>query len=172
VIYYGDEIGMRYVPGLPEKEGSQLGTEARQGSRTPMQWDATPGAGFSTADPEALYLPIDPDPDRPDAAAQLADPDSLLHQVRRLIRLRRDTPALGTGGGVTVLHEGYPFVYRRGEHHLVVVNPRREPVELTLPEPIGPATGLLVRGAAVTGRLVSAAGFGYGVFRVEPPVAG
>ncbi|MDH6140522.1 MULTISPECIES: alpha-amylase family glycosyl hydrolase [Kitasatospora] len=168
VIYYGDEIGMRYVPGLPEKEGSQLGTEARQGSRTPMQWDAAPNAGFSTADPAALYLPIDPDPARPDAAAQRTDPDSLLQQVRRLIRLRRDTPALGTGGSVTVLHDGYPFVYRRGRHHLVVVNPRREPAELVPAEPVGPVTGLVVRGAAVTDRLIRADGYGYGVFRIEP----
>ncbi|MCC9307438.1 oligo-1,6-glucosidase [Kitasatospora sp. RB6PN24] len=167
VIYYGDEIGMRYVPGLPEKEGSQCGTEARQGSRTPMQWDAAPNAGFSSADPAALYLPVDPDPARPDAAAQRTDPDSLLQQVRRLIRLRRDTPELGTGGSVTVLHEGYPFVYRRGRHHLVVVNPRREPVELVPAEAVGPATGLVVRGAAVTDGLIRADGFGYGVFRIE-----
>ncbi|MFE9421353.1 alpha-amylase family glycosyl hydrolase [Kitasatospora sp. NPDC006697] len=164
VIYYGDEIGMRYLPGLPEKEGSQFGTEARQGSRTPMQWDGSPSAGFSTADPADFYLPLDPAPDRPDAAAQWADPDSLLHQVRRLVRLRRTTPALGTGAPVTVLGEGYPLVYRRGEHHLVVVNPRREPASFTLPEPVTAATGLAVRGVAVEGDRVRAEGFGYGIF--------
>jgi maltose alpha-D-glucosyltransferase/alpha-amylase len=60
VIYYGDEIGMRYLPGLPDKEGSQCDMQARQGSRTPMQWEDGPNAGFSTA--ADLYLPVDIDP--------------------------------------------------------------------------------------------------------------
>lgn len=42
-IYYGDEIGMRYADGLPDKEGSVLGPRCnRAGSHTPMQWDDTP----------------------------------------------------------------------------------------------------------------------------------
>lgn len=55
----GDEIGMRFIDGLPNKEGSLLPKGNRAGSRTPMQWDATPGAGFSTANPDQYYLPID-----------------------------------------------------------------------------------------------------------------
>ncbi|GAA1218342.1 alpha-amylase family glycosyl hydrolase [Kitasatospora nipponensis] len=166
VIYYGDEIGMRFVPGLPEKEGSQFGTEARQGSRTPMQWDDTPGAGFSTAPAEALYLPLDPDPDRPTVAGQLADPHSLLRQVRALIRLRRDTPELGTGGSVRVLGAGYPLVYLRGESHLVVVNPRREPAVLPLPQARADAAVLLASGVRLAEGAVRAAGFSYGIFRI------
>ena len=75
-IYYGDEIGMRYQPGLPDVEGSVIfpGYYNRAGCRTPMQWDDTANAGFSTAPPEALYLPIDPDPDRPTVAAQRCRP--------------------------------------------------------------------------------------------------
>ena len=66
-IYYGDEIGMRYLPGLPDVEGSICNPAYnRSGCRTPMQWDAGPNAGFSTADPARLYLPIDPDPAAPD----------------------------------------------------------------------------------------------------------
>jgi len=53
-IYYGDEIGMRYIEGLRSKEGGY----ARTGSRTPMQWDNSPNAGFSTASSEQLYLPM------------------------------------------------------------------------------------------------------------------
>ncbi|MGF1426841.1 alpha-amylase family glycosyl hydrolase [Kitasatospora sp. LaBMicrA B282] len=164
VIYYGDEIGMRYVPGLPDKEGSQFGSEARQGSRTPMQWDDTPGAGFSTAAPAAYYLPLDPAADRPSVAAQQADPDSLLHQVRRLVRLRRQVPALGTGAPVTVLSAGYPLAYLRGTTHLVVVNPRREPAELTLPQLTATAEPLLARGVRAAAGRVRAEGFGYGIF--------
>lgn len=162
VIYYGDEIGMRFVPGLPDKEGSQFGTEARQGSRTPMQWDASPGAGFSTSsDP---YLPLDPDPDRPDVTTQQADPSSLVHHVRRLIQLRRTTPALGAAGTVEVLHEGYPFVYVRGGTHLVIVNPRRMPAEFTFAKP---ARELLAQGVKLTDDQIQAAGFSYGIFALS-----
>jgi maltose alpha-D-glucosyltransferase/alpha-amylase len=98
-------------------------------------------------------------------AAQRADPDSLLHQVRRLVRLRRDTPELGTGSPVTVLSAGYPFVYRRGAGHLVVVNPRREPAELALPELPG-GEPLLVSGVDLVPGKLRAGGFSYGVFRV------
>ena len=55
-IYYGDEIGMRYMDGMPSKEGGY----DRTGSRTPMQWDHSANAGFSSAAPANLYLPIDP----------------------------------------------------------------------------------------------------------------
>ena len=168
VIYYGDEIGMRYVPGLPDKEGSQLDTEARQGSRSPMQWDGSPGAGFSTAPADRFYLPLDPDPARPDVAAQRADRDSLLHRVRELIELRRSTPALGSTAAVEVLHDGYPLVYTRGGTHLVVVNPRRDPVRYPLPAGFEAAAPLLAHGVRTAGREVHAEGFSYGVFTQSP----
>src|SRR5918999_1746437 len=142
-IYYGDEIGMRYISGLPDKEGSRLEpTNNRAGSRTPMQWAGPANAGFSPAPADRLYLPIDPDPNRPTVAAQRADEDSLLHQVRRLIALRKARPALGATGSVEVLNVGYPFVYVRGGDHLVVVNPRREPARATIPEIGGAPPGL------------------------------
>ncbi len=164
VVYYGDEIGMRYVPGLADKEGSQLDTEARQGSRTPMQWDDGPNAGFSTAPARELYLPVDPDPDRPNVAAALADPDSLLHQVRALIALRRATPALGTGARVEVLTDGYPFVYVRGGTHLVVVNGRAEPATADLSAFPGPYRPLIAHGVEIRDGVAVVEGFGYGVF--------
>jgi maltose alpha-D-glucosyltransferase/alpha-amylase len=162
-IYYGDEIGMRYLEDLPDKEGSILGpVNNRTGSRTPMQWDRSANAGFSTAPADRLYLPIDPDPDRPDVASQRADEGSLLNLVRRLIALRRATPALGTGGSVEVLHTGYPFVYTRGGSHLVVVNPRREPATAPLPPGADPRW-LEARGVTSAGGEVRADGFGYGI---------
>ncbi|HST66509.1 MAG TPA: alpha-amylase family glycosyl hydrolase, partial [Mycobacteriales bacterium] len=133
-IYYGDEIGMRYLPGLPDKEGSIYDPAYnRSGCRSPMQWDdARPNAGFSTAPAGELYLPQDPDPDRPTVAAQLGDPDSPLERLRRLIRLRRETPALRTAAATTVLAGGYPLVYLRGDDHMVVINPAREPRSVAL----------------------------------------
>ena len=124
-IYYGDEIGMRYVEGLPSLEGGYN----RTGSRTPMQWDASRSAGFSSADPDALYLPLDPDPCRPTVAAQQMDEGSLWHTVRRLIRFRRSVPALQNRGEIRFLRDGapgQPLVYLRragGETVLVAVNP-------------------------------------------------
>jgi maltose alpha-D-glucosyltransferase/alpha-amylase len=168
-LYYGDEIGMQYLPGMPDIEGAicHLGYN-RAGCRTPMQWDHGPKAGFSTASPEHLYLPVDPSPDRPTVAGQLDDPDSTLHLVRRLIALRRATPALGARAGTTVLHEGYPFTYLRGNTHLVVVNPSREPATVTVPG-VCEAAALLADGVQVgDSDEVRVQGFGYGVFELAP----
>ncbi|MGP4046605.1 alpha-amylase family glycosyl hydrolase [Streptomyces sp. 2A115] len=165
-IYYGDEIGMRYVPDLPDTEGSVLGPRYnRAGSRTPMQWDESPNAGFSTSDHP--YLPIDPGPDRPTVAAQRADAASLLHLVRRLIALRTRTPELGSGGSVEVLHAGYPFVYVRGERYLVVVNPQQEQVSYSL-DGIRPGRAVEASGVESDGGTITARGFGYGIFAVSP----
>jgi maltose alpha-D-glucosyltransferase/alpha-amylase len=170
VIYYGDEIGMRYLPGLPDKEGSQCGTQARQGSRTPMQWDDGPNAGFSTAQAEALYLPVDADPGRPTVASALADELSLLHHVRRLVHLRRRTPALGADSPVEVLFRDYPLVYTRGERHLVVVNGRREPA--CAPIGVDGARPLDVHGVEMSGGQVRARGFSYSVFELPSAADG
>jgi maltose alpha-D-glucosyltransferase/alpha-amylase len=164
-IYYGDEIGMRYIEDLPDKEGSILTPlNNRTGSRTPMQWDDSLNAGFSTAPADQLYLPIDPDPARPTVAAQRADEGSLLHLVRRLIALRKATPALGPDGSLDVLHEGYPLVYTRGGTHLVVVNPRRAPAAAPLPAGLTVRDVHEVSGVVVQGGEVKADGFGYGIF--------
>lgn len=165
-LYYGDEIGMRYVPGLPDVEGAICNPGYnRAGCRTPMQWDDGPNAGFSTADPSALYLPIDPDTCRPTVATQEADLDSTLRLVRRLTSLRRTTTALRTRATIEVLHAGYPFVYVRGGSHVVVVNPRRELATLTTNHLAG-ATALLEHGLRITGNIVEADGFAYGIYTI------
>lgn len=148
-IYYGDEIGMRYVPGLESFEGSSLGpTYERAGSRTPMQWGDGRG--------ESRYLPQDPDPDRPTVAAQRDDPSSLLHFVRAAIALRRADPRLSARAGVEVESTGYPFVYRRGTL-LVALNPSGTPREVALPE-----AGAIILGhaAAVERRILRLDAFG------------
>ena len=134
-IYYGDEIGMRSLDGLPSKEGAYN----RTGIRTPMQWADAPNAGFSTAPAGQLYLPVDPAADRPCVAAQEADPQSLLQRVRRLITLRKQHPALCASGSLEIIHaqRGHSiFAYRRtqaGQSILVALNPAAQTAEITLP---------------------------------------
>ena len=134
-IHYGDEIGMRSLDGLPSKEGGY----GRTGARTPLQWNASSNAGFSTASADRLYLPVDNDPDRPTVSAQRADGASLLNCVRRLIALRQAHPALYASSSfepVAAEAGGLPFVYKRqsGEESLLVaINPSGQPRGLRLP---------------------------------------
>ena len=124
-IYYGDEIGMKYIPKSPDVEGSFF----RSGSRTPMQWDNSKNAGFSTAPASKLYIPEDPDPNRPTVAKEDKDPNSLLNYVRGLIALRESSPALGNDGDwklVSDVNKPYPMVYMRSsgnEKYIIAINP-------------------------------------------------
>ncbi len=120
-LYYGDELGMRYQEELTSKEGGY----SRTGSRTPMQWDSTPNMGFSTADADKLYLPVDTFENAPTVENQKNDPDSIYKVVTDIIALRHSIPQLGNGSGFEVVYaekEKYPFVYRRGDY-VIFVNP-------------------------------------------------
>lgn len=160
-LYYGDEIGMRYLPGMPNKEGSACFPDHynRAGARTPMQWDDQPNAGFSSAPADALYLPIDPDPARPTVADQRDDPDSLLNFVRALIAEHRQ---LATSPEPEVLHAGYPLVYARGDT-IVVLNPSGRQVTTRVPG-WGAETPRLVQGVTWINDSVTCEPFAYGVF--------
>ena len=63
-----------------------------------MQWGDGPNAGFSTADKDHLYLPLDPRRNRPTVERQAGDPGSLLNHVRNLIALRKGSSALQADG--------------------------------------------------------------------------
>lgn len=125
-IYYGDEIGMKQLYGLPYTEGSYMG---RAGDRTPMQWNNSLNKGFSAAQPGKLYRAVDSSEDAPDVASMEPDPNSLLNKVKELIRLRSTEPALAAYAEfVPVFAEKgrYPFAFIRAngkERLLVVVNP-------------------------------------------------
>jgi glycosidase len=124
-LYYGDEIGMRYVENLVSKEGGYN----RTGSRTPMQWSKGPNCGFSDAPAYKLYLPVDPGADAPTVEAQAKDPLSLLNTVTQVIHLRHANVDLQADGPFAVLYAqkgAYPFVYRRGGL-IVTVNPSGHP---------------------------------------------
>ncbi|MGZ8901452.1 MAG: maltose alpha-D-glucosyltransferase, partial [Limisphaerales bacterium] len=132
VLYYGDEIGM----------GENIYLGDRNGVRTPMQWSSDKNAGFSRANPQALYLPIIYDPEYHYEAlnveAQLANPHSLLWWMRRLLALRKKWRALGEGQCEFLNPENrkiLAYVLRdEDETLLVVANLSRfvQPVELDL----------------------------------------
>ncbi|MDQ3691196.1 MAG: alpha-amylase family glycosyl hydrolase [Chloroflexota bacterium] len=99
-IYYGEEIGMIDVPVSSEDARDPLERRepgrGRDPERSPMQWDASPSAGFTTAG-AAPWLPLAPDAATVNVASQGEDPDSLLSLTRRLIRVRREHPVLSLG---------------------------------------------------------------------------
>jgi maltose alpha-D-glucosyltransferase/alpha-amylase len=170
IIYYGDEIGLRYQQ-LPSKEGGY----GRTGARTPMQWNGRKNAGFSTANADKLYLPVDSRRDRPTVEAQEKNRRSLLHFVREMISLRKEHPALGADGEFQLVHaerKDAAFVYRRsrnGQQFLVAINPARKPATIRIPV----AACRLIRGRGAklarqgNSLRLSLGGFAYGIWAVE-----
>ena len=169
-IYYGDEIGMDYLPQAPNKEGGWLDDIQRCGSRTPMQWSKEKNAGFSTAPPEELYLPIDPSESRPDVATQENDPTSMLNFTRRLLKLRRDHPALANVADFQPFYaEKYPFVYLRQadtERIIISINPAGKTCSVALKEVLK-LEPLLVQGAAFRNGRIEMDPVSFGIFEVE-----
>jgi oligo-1,6-glucosidase len=71
-----------------------LRAASRDNARTPMQWDASPHAGFTTGEP---WIAVNPNHAEINAEAALADPDSVFHHYRALIALRHAEPAVAHG---------------------------------------------------------------------------
>jgi maltose alpha-D-glucosyltransferase / alpha-amylase len=90
-LYYGDEIGM----------GDNIWLNDRDAVRTPMQWTPDRNAGFSTADPGKLYLPVIQSlvyhHNHVNVEAQMASGSSRLHWVRGMLSVRREHPVFGLG---------------------------------------------------------------------------
>ncbi|HZS53462.1 MAG TPA: maltose alpha-D-glucosyltransferase [Bryobacteraceae bacterium] len=91
VVYYGDEIGM----------GDNVYLGDRNGVRTPMQWSPDRNAGFSSANPQKLYLPVNIDPayhyEAINVESQQDNPNSLLSWTKRIVALRKQHKAFGRG---------------------------------------------------------------------------
>ncbi len=91
VLYYGDEIGM----------GDNVYLGDRFGVRTPMQWDMNSNAGFSTANPQKLYLPIITDPpyrhESVNVSAQQDNPSSFLWWMKNTMSMRKRLNMFGRG---------------------------------------------------------------------------
>ena len=133
-IYYGDEIGMKYIEGLTSVEGGFK----RTGSRSPMQWDNSLNAGFSTASKDMLYVPLDEDKERPNVENQMADKGSLLNEIKKLIAFRKEHICLQSNGDIEFVYakkNEYPLAYIRKDEKeklLVIVNPSDKDVDITI----------------------------------------
>lgn len=133
-LYYGDEIGMRHLELLSVEGGYD-----RTGARTPMQWDDGKNHGFSEAAGEMLYTAQDMSEDAPVVSAQMAEPDSLWHEIQKLAATRRKYSALCASGEIEFVYcaEGkYPLVYLRSDADnkiLVALNPSGEDASCPCP---------------------------------------
>lgn len=140
MIYYGEELGMtnQHIPPDMIKDpfeklvpGLDLG---RDMVRTPMRWDSTPKAGFTTGDP---WLPVGDDLETVNVAAQQGDPKSTYTLYRELIALRKDSEALISGSYVP-FDTGSEHVLgfeRRGDEArlLVLLNFAEKEMSVTVP---------------------------------------
>jgi len=117
IIYYGDEIGM----------GDNIYLGDRNGVRTPMQWNGERNAGFSSANPQRLYLPLIIDPEFHyqivNVEAQQANVYSLLWWMKHLFALRKQHRAFGRGS-LEILTSDNPKTLaflRHGEEETILV---------------------------------------------------
>jgi alpha-glucosidase len=140
-LYNGDEIGMHDVAIPPalvqdpfERNVPGIGV-GRDPERTPMQWSAESGAGFTRGTP---WLPLGADFRTLNVAAQRDDPRSMLTLHRRLIALRRDMPSLSVGSYARVYADDDLLVFERAagaERVQVALNLSHAARSLAWPEP-------------------------------------
>ena len=143
-VYQGEELGMTNAPFAsvedfrdieslnyhaealaagadPGTIVAALGTMSRDNARTPMQWDGSPHAGFTTGEP---WLAVNPNHTEINAEAARADPDSVFHHYRRLIALRHEEAVVAHGDFELLLADDeriYAFTRRLGDTELLVI---------------------------------------------------
>jgi maltose alpha-D-glucosyltransferase/alpha-amylase len=118
VLYYGDEIGM----------GDNVYLGDRFGVRTPMQWNMNLNAGFSTANPQRLYLPIITDPayrhESVNVEAQEENPSSFLWWMKNIMAMRKRLHIFGRGEMKFIESSNakvLSFVRTLDKHRIIVV---------------------------------------------------
>ncbi|RJP16685.1 MAG: alpha-glucosidase [Candidatus Abyssobacteria bacterium SURF_5] len=138
-VYQGEEIGMRNLWLWKHEVLDPIGRKywpvhpGRDGERTPMQWNSEKYAGFSTEDP---WLRVHPNHKTVNVALEEKDPTSLLNFYKKLIRLRKENPALQMGDYKSF--EGVPegiFAYLReggGQKILIALNFTQKPLQFSV----------------------------------------
>jgi alpha-glucosidase len=138
-MYYGEEIGMRDISLRRDEILDPPGKKywpiykGRDGCRSPMQWDDSANAGFSSARP---WLPVHPDYTKRNVDAQRTDPGSLLNLTRKLIALRRAHPALVRGDFSPIQTPAGVLAFSRGTGSgsiLVALNFSKRSVKISPP---------------------------------------
>jgi len=115
-MYYGEEIGMRDIQLRRSEYLDPPGRKywplykGRDGCRSPMQWDDTVFAGFSTAKP---WLPVHPNYTLRNVTSQQVDPDSLFNFTKKLLAMRKEIPALLRGDFVPLKASHDVLAYMR-----------------------------------------------------------
>ncbi len=144
-VYQGEELGMTNVrfPGIddyqdiesvnmyrvavnersapPAEVMASIYAKGRDNARTPMPWDASPNAGFTTGTP---WLKLNPNYAAVNAAQALADPGSVFHYYQRLIALRKANPIMVYGRYALILPDHrqiYAYTRTLGAERLLVV---------------------------------------------------
>ncbi len=136
-----DQYRVALAAGLTDREAlAACEKMSRDNARTPMQWDASANAGFTTGTP---WLKVNDNYREINVAAQEHDPDSVLNYYRRLTALRKSPEygqlfAYGTFVPAFGDHDRILAYYREndGQRVLVAANFGREPQTLTLPTPV------------------------------------
>ena len=176
-IYQGEELGMTNAPypveelrdlesinaynemveqGMSESDAlAVIHRMMRDNARTPMQWTAGPHAGFTDGDP---WMMVNPNYTEINAAAALADPDSVFYTYQKLIALRK-AHRVFVEGDFTLLcpEDEQVFAYLRrgaGQEMLVAVNLSGRSAPFALPEAFADRAPLLAtQGAPLAGAL-------------------
>jgi oligo-1,6-glucosidase len=143
-VYQGEELGMTNAPFAsiddfddvesrnhytsalaaghePDAVLAALRAKSRDNARVPMQWDASAHAGFTTGTP---WLAVNPNHATINAAAEVADPDSVFHHYRRLIALRRHDPVVAFGDFTMLLPDDeqvYAYIRRLDAAEMLVL---------------------------------------------------
>ena len=168
-IYQGEEIGMTNVPfksindyrdvetlnmykEMVEEKGVDpddmlkiFHAKSRDNARTPVQWDSSDQAGFTTGTP---WIKVNPNYKEINVALALADPNSVFHYYKKLIQLRKENPIMvyGTYNLILASHEEiYAFTRTLDDDRLLVIlNFSENTPEFNLPENITYATSDLL----------------------------
>jgi alpha-glucosidase len=138
-LYYGEEIGMRDIPIKHSEVQDPIGKKywpfhkGRDGCRSPMQWDGTENAGFSTGKP---WLPLHVNASYRTVETQMQEGDSLWHVYEKMLKLRKAYPVLRYGMFMPVtFYQKALLAYLRQDDEqsiLVILNFKRRKTRLAL----------------------------------------